>query len=82
MWSNGKIQTKGLKRHFAEESWKEFIEKSGQTVEPVQIVNEEEASRPKRIKLKVKRPEKEDGKKIRQTKCWNLYSQVLRFWVI
>ena len=46
------IQTKGLKRHFAEESWKQLMEKTGQTIEQVQNADEE-AMQPKRIKLKV-----------------------------
>ena len=55
--SLSEVQTKGLKRHFAEEGWKELMEKSGQIIEPVQMVSNEEAVHPKRVKLKVKKPE-------------------------
>ena len=48
------IQTKGLKRHFAEEDWKQLMEKTGQTIEQVQNA-EEELTQPKRVKLKVKK---------------------------
>ena len=47
------MQTKGLKRHFAEEGWKQLMERTGQDVEPVQILHDEDAVQPKRIKLKV-----------------------------
>ena len=56
--SIAEIQTKGLKRHYAEEGWKQLMEETGQTVEQVQTVDEE-AIKPKRVKLKVKKKPEE-----------------------
>ena len=50
--SISEMQTKGLKRHFAEEGWKKLMQDTGQTIEPVEMVNEDEVTQPKRIKLK------------------------------
>ena len=50
------VQTRGLKRHFAEDGWREMMEKSGQIIEvvPVQAQTPEEGeeSKPKKVKLK------------------------------
>ena len=60
--SISEMQTKGLKRHFAEEGWKKLMQDTGQTIEPVEMVNEDEVTQPKRIKLKaIKKPQIEEN---------------------
>ena len=56
--SISEIQTKGLKRHFAEEGWKQLMEETGQTIEQVENIDQETVQ-PKRIKLKVKKKPEE-----------------------
>ena len=56
MVSLSSVQTKGLKRQFAEDEWSQRMEESGIALEKV-VVNHDDIELPKKIKLK--RPKKE-----------------------
>merc|ERR1712020_493854 len=60
MTSLSEMQTKGLKGHFAEESWKALMEKTGQNVEPVPVIEETEGSKPKKVKLRIAKTQKSE----------------------
>ena len=52
MVSISSVQTKGLKRQFAENDWQERMEQSGVTLEQVVVNNDDDVEMPKKIKLK------------------------------
>ena len=52
MVSLSSVQTKGLKRQFAEEEWKERLTQSGINIEQVVVENEDDIELPKKIKLR------------------------------